>query len=736
MLQSGSKSTTGVRSRWKRTPGLSTLILCGLAAGIGCGIFFGPWCARLAIIGEIFVGLLRMTVMPYIIVSLIANLGKLSRHQSWRLAVVGGAVLIGLWTVALFTVYALANTFPSWQSGSFFSSAITDGPRELDLVSIFIPANIFASLAENHVPAVVLLCICMGLVLSGLPNRQVLIVPLDVLADVLIRISGIIVRLAPLGVFAMAASTAGTISLDEASRLQAYFAAYTTGAVFLGFVVLPFLVTTCTPFRYRDVMAVSKDAMITAFATGKLLIVLPLLIRQTEQLFERFREEEASQTAPAVDVLYPVAYPFPHVGKLLSLLFVPFAAWFLGNRFAAYEYPAFLASGLFSYLGGPLLAVPYLLDLMHLPHDMFQLFLLSGVYGERLGDAVGVMHLVAFTLLATCAFLGRLQLNVWRLTRYLVLTTVAGFSMIGGLRLILGHTVQSVEGKQEIIAGMQLLEEPVSCIVTRHAYPNPEPLRPGESLLDRIRRRGVIRVGYNDDKLPFAYFNVDGDLVGFDINLVHALARDLGVTIEFVKFDRVTLADQLDQDNFDVVMSGLVGTLERSEAMQHTSPYMDVTLGLVVPDYQVRQFRSLEALQRQERLRIGFVDLSRGFANRLRSALPQVELVELSTSQQYFDEDWQQLEAFLISAESGAAFTLLYPEFEVVVPDGLRVSLPLFYAIGARDGEMRDFLEHWVTLRRKDGTMQEYYDHWILGKTAQAKPPRWCIIRDVLHWVD
>jgi len=94
------------------------------------------------------------------------------------------------------------------------------------------------------------------------------------------------------------------------------------------------------------------------------------------------------------------------------------------------------------------------------------------------------------------------------------------------------------------------------------------------------------------------------------------------------------------------------------------------------------------------------------------------------------------LDALLISAESGSAYTLIYPEFEVVVPDGLQVSLPLFYVIGARDAEMRDFLEHWVTLRRADGTIAEYYDHWILGKLANSAKPRWSVIRDVLHWVE
>ncbi|MEZ6114248.1 MAG: cation:dicarboxylase symporter family transporter [Pirellulaceae bacterium] len=715
---------------------LTSAILCGLGLGIATGLFLGEYCAKLTVVGDMFVGLLRMTALPYIIVSLIANLGRLSRRQSRRLAMIGGLTLATLWSVALFNVFALSNTFPEWKSGSFFSTAIVAPPREIDLVSVFIPANIFDALADNHVPAVVLMCICVGLALSGISNREVLITQLDILGKALIHINYYVVRLTPIGVFAIAASTTGTISLAEAIRLQAYFVAYTAGSLFVGFVVLPWLVATCTPFRYRDVLTVSRDAMITAFATGKLIVVLPLLIVETEKLVRGLSSDNEDSSAPAVDVLYPVAYPMPHVGKLLGLIFIPFAAWFSGHALAPHEYPAFLSAGLFSYFSGPIVATPFLLDMLHLPHDMFQLFLLSGVYGERLGDALGAIHFATFTLISTSAFLGKLRIQWFPIVRFLGIVTVLGVAMCVTIRFGLSGTLRYVERKEDVIAHMQLLEQPARATVVGESAPNPDPLLLGESLLHRVRRRGVLRVGYNEDKLPFAFFNIRGELVGFDINLAHALARDLGVRLEFVRFDRDTLQSQLSDDHFDIVMSGLVGTLERSRSMQHTTPYMDVTLALVVPDYRAREFRSLDSLRAIESLRIGFVDLSRGFVDRLRESLPQAEFVELSTSQQFFDGDWQEYDALLISAESGSAFTLLYPEFEVVVPAGRRISMPLFYAIGARDAEMRDFLEHWMILRKKDGTMQQYYDHWILGKVADPDQRRWSVVRDVLHWVE
>jgi hypothetical protein len=157
----------------------------------------------------------------------------------------------------------------------------------------------------------------------------------------------------------------------------------------------------------------------------------------------------------------------------------------------------------------------------------------------------------------------------------------------------------------------------------------------------------------------------------------------------------------------------------------------------VVPDHRVGEFESLDAIRDQEDLRIGFVDLSRGFVVRLRQALPDAQLVEIRNNRDYFEDPELSLDALLISAESGSAFSLMFPKHEVAVPRDLQVKLPLFYAIQGRDGgATRNLVNHWIELRQKDGTFREYYEHWIQGKSRQLKQPRWSVIRDVLHWVD
>ena len=57
-------------------------ILIGLFLGIALGLFFGEIVAPLEAGGRIFIGMLQMTVLPYIILSLIINLGRITWAES------------------------------------------------------------------------------------------------------------------------------------------------------------------------------------------------------------------------------------------------------------------------------------------------------------------------------------------------------------------------------------------------------------------------------------------------------------------------------------------------------------------------------------------------------------------------------------------------------------------------------------------------------------------------------
>jgi len=92
-------------------------------------------------------------------------------------------------------------------------------------------------------------------------------------------------------------------------------------------------------------------------------------------------------------------------------------------------------------------------------------------------------------------------------------------------------------------------------------------------------------------------------------------------------------------------------------------------------------------------------------------------------------------DAIVAAAERGSAWTLLHPEFTVVVPRPGIVRIPLAYPL-VRDEEWRDFVDRWLELKRKDGTLDELYSYWILGQDAVERHRRWSILDDVLGAAD
>ena len=70
----------------------------GIAQGIA-GIFFGEMVGWLQVVGDVFIRLLQITVIPYISLSLITGLGSMRRDEVGRLSLKGGAVILVIWTI-------------------------------------------------------------------------------------------------------------------------------------------------------------------------------------------------------------------------------------------------------------------------------------------------------------------------------------------------------------------------------------------------------------------------------------------------------------------------------------------------------------------------------------------------------------------------------------------------------------------------------------------------------------
>ena len=713
--------------------GLSARIFIGLIAGVCTGVFFGELVADLKLVGDIFISLLQITVLPYIIVSLIAGFGRMQIQQARRLAVRGTAVLLVIWVLALVLIFMVSLGFPDLEVASFFGSSVPTEQHQPDMFELYLPANIFYSLSNNLVPAVVFFSILVGVALISVEDKSGVLPVFDGLASAMSNINAAIVKLTPYGIFAIAAAAAGTMTIDEIGRVQVYLVTYVALALLITFWIFPGLIAAVSGISYKEVLRTFQDSLVTAFATGNQFVVLPQIAESCKELL-RQHQLDSEEAKSAVDIIVPVSFNFPSLGKLLVMLFVLFAAWFTDTDLSAGDKFSLAFNGLFSLFGSINIAVPYMLDSLHIPADMFQLFLVTGIVVGRFGAMLAALHIIVLSVIGTLALCGRIQLRLAAVLRYLLISSLCLAVLVLALRTYFMVFVPPPPDRDQVLTNIQLMEKRVPARVSS-VLPEASVTQLQGTRLDHILRNDVLQVGYRPNNLPCSFLTEQGELVGFDVEMAHILAEDLGVELAFVPFEFDGLGRMLASGQVDMAMSCIASLPDRYAYASFSRSYLDLNLAFIVRDHEREQFSDFELLRERKDLTIAMVS-THYFEPRIKRLLPDASIVYLEGAEDFFNGASQGADALMLSAQEGAAYSYRYPRYTVAMAHSGGIRLPAAYAVPKGDVEMMEFVSNWIQLKRKDGTIDSLYDYWMLGGAARPREPRWSVIRNVLGWVD
>ena len=728
-------TTAAALIRRASTLSLSAWIFIGLGLGILVGLFFGEPAAVFQPVAEIYVRMMQMSVLPYLVVSLVVGFGQLEPAQARRLALRAGALLLVTWAVTLTVISALPLAFPSVRSASFFSHSLVEPRQPFSIPDLYFTANPFHSLSNAVVPAVVLFSTMVGVALMGIRERERVLAPLRVLNGAITAITMFVIRLTPLGVFAIGAVAAGTMTGETLQRLQVYFVAFAAASILLAFLVLPLLVTAMTPFRYGEVTSIARDALLTAFAANNAFIVLPILVEHSKALIDKYGLQSAD-TDTAADVLVPILFNFPNAGKLLTLLFVPFAAWLAGVPFTSGNYAALFAAGVPSYFAKAQVALPFLMDLFGLPHDLFQLYIPTTILSGKFDSMVTAMNLLVFALLGAAAMGGFLVLQRRRLVRAAIGIAVGTVATVIAVALVLRVSVDTSYHRDVALKRMHAPRTTAGAIVHRdRSTVSPPADAPGTTPLARVRTRGVLRVGFDPGNTPFSFWNADGALVGFDIELAHQIADALGVKVEFVPVAWPDVPGVLRSGLIDV-MPGVWYRPYWFASLRLSQPYMTGTMAVVTRDERRHEFATIDGVRRLRGLRVGVPLDTRQIAATLSRYFGSSDavFVPLASASVFFEGREADLDAYIMPAEAAAAETLLHPEFAVVVPQPNPVRVPFAFGVALDGEDLADAINQWIVFADSEGAIPRAYDYWVLGQGAKDERPRWSILRDVLGW--
>ncbi|MBW5468071.1 cation:dicarboxylase symporter family transporter [Brevibacillus formosus] len=280
--------------------GLAMQIVVGLILGILVGaIFYGnPAVATyLQPIGDIFLRLIKMIVVPIVVATLIVGVAGVGDMK--KLGKIGGKTILYfeiVTTIAIIIGLLAANIFQPGVGVDRTVLTKTDIHKYVDtaettqshgMVETFVkivPTNIFDSLARGDMLAIIFFSVLFGLgvAAAGEKGRPVLNF-FNGVADAMFWVVNTIMRFAPFGVFALIGVTVSKFGLSSLIPLGKLVILVHVAMVFFILVVLG-IIARISGVKITSILRVLKDELLLAYSTSSSETVLPKIMEKMEKM--------------------------------------------------------------------------------------------------------------------------------------------------------------------------------------------------------------------------------------------------------------------------------------------------------------------------------------------------------------------------------------------------------------------------------------------------------------------
>ena len=316
---------------------LAAQILIGLVLGVIVGaVFFGNENVQsyLQPLGDIFLNLIKMIVVPIIISTLIVGVaGTGDMKQLGRL---GGKTLIYfevITTVAIIVGLLAANLFQpgagidmnELQQTDISSYVETSEQEEakgtMQIIVDIVPKNIINSMAEGDMLAIIFFSVIFGLGVAAIGERgKPVLAFFQGTADAMFWVTNLVMKFAPIGVFALIGVTVSKFGVESLIPLGKLAILVYATMIFFVVVVLG-LTARIFGINIFKLIRMIKDELLLAFSTSSSETVLPRIMLKTEKM---------GAPKDIVSFVIPTGYSFNLDG---STLYQAIAAIFIAQMY-------------------------------------------------------------------------------------------------------------------------------------------------------------------------------------------------------------------------------------------------------------------------------------------------------------------------------------------------------------------------------------------------------------------
>ena len=265
-------------------------VFVGLILGVIAGLLLGDKAEGLKIFGTIFINLIKMVIVPLIFFALLSGITSIGDgHSLARVSIKGIAIYISTAMFAVCLGLLVATIFKPGigidiSSLGEMSPPNANGHLELKTFLLgLIPTNPINAMANDHFIQIVIFSIFLGICINlvGDKNKPLKEI-INICAQTSFKMIGIIIKLAPVGVFGFIACMVGTqgmeVLLSLCKLILTALFAFTIQYILFGFMI--FFLARISPFPFYKKMLLTQSL---AFATSSSKATLPTAMDQLNQ---------------------------------------------------------------------------------------------------------------------------------------------------------------------------------------------------------------------------------------------------------------------------------------------------------------------------------------------------------------------------------------------------------------------------------------------------------------------
>ena len=277
-----SQSTTFSLGFLRRMP-LWQQILIGLGLGVLTGMLFKADALVLAPIGTLFLNAIKMLIVPLVFVSLVAGITAMSDSAKLgRISVKTIAIYLVTTAFAVSIGLLFGALFAPGEGMNMIASGVQETKQAPSLVQILVgllPTNPVTAFAEGNILQIIVFAIALGVSMNLIGEKAAPAVKLfDSLAEVFYKLTDLVMRCAPIGVFALIAGVVASHGIEVLLPLASVI-----GVIYLASIAHMLLVyggllamlARLSPLRFFKGVA---PALAVAFSTSSSAGTLPVSI--------------------------------------------------------------------------------------------------------------------------------------------------------------------------------------------------------------------------------------------------------------------------------------------------------------------------------------------------------------------------------------------------------------------------------------------------------------------------